>query len=288
MSRRARHDSSAPITLFSFQDIMAAVTGVMILITLLLAIEPTSKALLHEQRRSAPEAAPEKPTSTPAPTDPQATESPDMALSAAQQMVADLEAAIARRRAAPVIDEATLAAMERELESVRSLERDAMQRLQRVVAAQTIAIEERATAQRVEAAAAQALAEATARLERETRRSRVRFLPGERYEKAPLFVEIRSDAIALGGFDDAGLLAPLAAETRVSAGDLDATSAALARSVAPFSPDAYQIVFIVRQDALAPFARLRNDFYQRGWEVGWQIWDANEGGFFDSPKELRP
>jgi|GEM_PF-338076 len=292
MSRRANREFSPPITLFSFQDIMAAVTGVMILVTLLLAIEPLTDELLREERRAAPDAptptqqAPQPPIardSTPAETPTTVV----MAIELAEQLVRELEAEIARRRATPVVDEETLAAMEAQLAQLQTLERESAERLTRVMAALASAQSERDAAERADAAAAEALAEAEHRLERETRRSRVRFLPGERYEKAPLFIEVRADRIALGGFDETGLLTMLDDTSSTSGSALDSrgavSPAALTRLLGSHTPQAHQLVFIVRQDALAPFALLRDDAHARGWEVGWQLWDAKEGGFFAAP-----
>jgi len=253
---------------------MAAVTGVMILVTLLLAIEPMADEMLKDERR------PATPTKSPTPSTVPPVPEPPMALELATQLVKDLEAEIDRRRRSPVVDEAVIAALEAQRAVLREVAIDAVDRVDRLERSAQRAAEELAAASRAAEHAAQQLAQAKDRFERESLRSRVRFLPGERYDKAPLFVEVRADGCVVGEFDAGGAVAMISdGRGRV------ASPAELTRLLGPRSPQAHQLVFIVRQDALPAFAVLRDHFYERGWEVGWQLWDAQEGGFFEPPRD---
>lgn len=271
MPRRSRADAVAPITLFSFQDIIAAVTGIMILVTLLLALEPIAEEILIEERASA------------GATERAPVEEPAMALDLAERLVADLKAELELRRRQPAVDEKVIESLQARLAELREMNDEADARLSRAERSLEHAVEERDVAAGAEAAASAALADAIARHERETLRSRVRFLPGERFDRAPLFVEVRADGCVVGEFDGSGALAVIGD----GRGDGPAPTE-LARQLGDRSPREFQLVFIVRQDALREFASLRDHFFERGWDVGWQIWDANEGGFFEPPEGLRP
>lgn len=281
MARRSRTRDSPPISLFAFQDIMAAVTGVLIMVTLILAIEPLAEELLAESSRPAGARVP-APMAEPDEVPPE--DEPPMALETAQRLVADLETEIERRRRAPVVDARRLEDTEFEVAALRAIERDVRSRSAHLAAALEAATREAALASERAAAATRARDGTAARLGRESLRARVRFLPGERYDKAPLFVEVRPDGCVVGGFDEAGVPTVLA-DGRAGA-QTPSTPDALERLLGGRSPDAFQLVFIVRQDALAPFVRLRDEFHERGWDVGWQLWDAGEGGFFDAPTTL--
>lgn len=280
MSRRARADQAPPITLFSFQDIMAAVTGVMILVTLLLAIEPLAEEMLPQTQPTASEspAVADRDASAEPTVEPLAEEEPPMAVAMAQRLVDELEAMIAQRRAEPEVDPATVASLEAQLAAMSAIEKDAQERLRRVEVSLAKAAVEREAAHRAESDATASLELSLERLDRESRRARVRFLPGERYEKMPLFIEVRADGCTIGAFDARGAVAPIA-DGRGKGVD----PATVEQLLGPRSPSAHQLVLIVRQDALASFLALREALLGRGWEVGWQLWDANEGGFFDPP-----
>lgn len=252
---------------------MAAVTGVMILITLLLALEPLADEILREQP------APQAPEVPPAPKLDDEVDAPTMALEIAQQAVAELEAQIATRRATPVVERSTIEALEAQLAALSQVENEARARLVRVEEARERANQELDAAHRAETVAAASLEVALERLDRESRRTRVRFLPGERYEKTPLLVEARPDGLALGGFDEHGTMT-LISEERGRAPSIES----LLRLLGTRSPQTHQLIVVIRQDALEEGLSLRDNAFTLGWEVGWQLWDAAEGGFFDPPK----
>lgn len=260
MARR-RHDAGTAISLFSFQDIMAAVTGIMIMVTLLLALEPLADEMLHSTpRRRTAAAAPE----------------PMPSAEAARELVAGLRAALERRLAAPAITEATVASLQAEDAELRRLESTLRERRDRALAAKERSAAESASAQRERETAQAALERTEQEWTLAQQRSRVRFLPGERFPKAPLFVEVAASGCTVGEFGADAVVHPIGRSD-------DCTVEALAPILGDRSPASHQVVLVVRADAIPAFATLCGALSERGWEVGWQLWDAREGGFFEPP-----
>lgn len=259
MAQRRHSERGTPISLFSFQDIMAAVTGVMILVTLLVALEPLAAKILESS-----------------PTDP--TEAPMESIESAQALVASLREALERRLAAPTISEHDLELMERESEVLEASIAELVKRRQRVESTLERVEAERAEAERSEQNERMMMEEAVSRWQREQMRSRVRFLPGERFPKVPLFLEVARDGASLGELAPGG-------EVRLLSRTPSTAEGSVLHLLGERSPEAYQVVFVVRQDAIEPFVRLRDALHARGWEIGWQLWDAREGGFFDPLNE---
>jgi hypothetical protein len=50
-------------------------------------------------------------------------------------------------------------------------------------------------------------------------------------------------------------------------------------------PDTSYMVFVVHQDSIARFERLRDAMIRRGYEVGWQLWDGTPASFLDGAAE---
>ncbi|MBM4111842.1 MAG: hypothetical protein FJ253_00455 [Phycisphaerae bacterium] len=259
MPRRRRDDAPA-ISLFSFQDIMAAVTGIMILVTLLLALEPLAEEMLQPSRRRT------------APTDP----APSTSIEDATALVQRLEADVSRRLASPAVDEAEVARLEAEADSQQRLADGVRERRDRALAAKSRAESQLAGAERLEAEARESLESTLARWRRAQMQARVRFLPGERFPRSPLFIEVGGAGLSLGEFDAEGVVSQIGRSA-------DGAWPSIASLLGDRTPEAWQAVFVVRQDGLDRFESLRGAFHERGWEVGWQLWDAREGGFFDAP-----
>jgi len=264
MARRRRGDRDTPISLFSFQDIMAAVTGVMMLVTLLVALEPLADELLQ----AAPRASAEAP--------------PMPSAESARALVQALEAELERRLTSPMVDERTIAELDRHVQAMTATLEDLRARRTRVETALSRAAQQKADAERAETSARMTLEEAESRWSREQLRSRVRFLPGERSPKAPLFLEVRRDGCVLGEFAADGSVVEAARSENM-------TAEGVGQLLRGRSPEAYQVVLIARQDALEAFASIREALHAQGWDLGWQLWDAREGGFFDAtPASAEP
>lgn len=264
-----RHRDTAPtISLFSFQDIMAAVTGIMIMVTLLLALEPLGDKIFQQSRQRTKAAS--------AAASAEVVE-PSMSVEAAEELVRQLQSTLERRLAEPAVTPESVAQLERESAALERLSADTRERRDRIVASRQRAEGALAAARRMEEGARRALASTEDEWVQVQMRSRVRFLPGERFPKAPLFIEVGGAECSVGELAVNGTVALLGRSERC---DFNSIMPLLGERGA----DAFQIVFVVRQDGLASFDRVRSEFHEHGWDVGWQLWDSNEGAFFDAPK----
>lgn len=255
---RRRKSEAAPLSLFSFQDIMACLTGILILMALLLAIDG-----LSDDMRAAPGKA----------GSPEAAAEAEEAIREAEARIAELaesrerlRAEIERRRAGRPVPEEEVRinetrAAQAEEERVRT-----ERRLEAVRSERERAVREAAAAERL----LEETRERLARAERESRqqelRERVRFRPGEAFAKAPVLVEPMPSGVVIGELDAARSPA-LVADFRDPGADERAL--ALLRRLDPASD---YLVFVVHEDAIGRFAALRRRL--PGFEQGWQLWDG--------------
>ena len=269
MGRRKKSEG-APLSLFSFQDIMACLTGILILIALLLAIDGLSDDM---------QAAPGKSAS------PEAVE----AAKARQEAAAEL-----RRRAEEIrkaIESARTGRPVTEQEVAILEARAAQLEVDRETQARILADAERERARVAsEASAAELrareLRESAERAERDAKaeelRRRVRFRPGEVFAKAPIFVEPMRNGIVIGELDGSRTPALVA---RLDDPGADSRAA---RVLQAFDPGASYVVFVVHEDAIARFAAMRRRLSR--FEMGWQLWDAESSmleGAPDGPHAAR-
>jgi hypothetical protein len=255
--RRKRED--APLSLFSFQDIMACLTGILILVSLLLAIDGLSDTMQATPSKGSPD---EPAAST------RSAEELQEELAVLRRTLEERKGGIDVSKAEVELLEDRDRRMALEAERTRKVidERDAeLARLVQELEAST----RQATSLREQIAAAKA------RADEQTLRDRVRFRPGAKYSKSPVFVETLPSGLVIGELDESmvpRLIARLddpGAENR------------LIGALASRGPDTSYLVFVVREDAIARFEALRDAMLRKGFEVGWQLWDGGSGGFLD-------
>jgi hypothetical protein len=255
--RRKRED--APLSLFSFQDIMACLTGILILVSLLLAIDGLSDTM---------QATP----GTGAPNEPQ-----DAARTAGQlrEEIATLTRTLDERKGGIEVSSAEVELLEDrerrmalEAERTRKVIEDREAELARRV-------REREAAEQGTAALREQLSAAKARADEQALRERVRFRPGAQYSKSPVFVEATPGGLVVGELD-ASLVPRLVARL-----DDPGAENRLVGALGNRMPDTSYLVFVVRQDAIPRFEALRDAMIRKGFEVGWQLWDGGQGGFLD-------
>jgi hypothetical protein len=262
--RRKRED--APLSLFSFQDIMACLTGILILVSLLLAIDGLSDTV---------QATP----GTGAPTEPQ-----DAARTAEQlrEEIATLARTLDERKGGIEVSSAEVELLEDrerrmalEAERTRKVIEDREAELARRV-------RERDAAAQSSAALRERLSAAKARADEQSLRERVRFRPGAQYSKSPVFVEATPRGLVVGELD-ASLVPRLVARL-----DDPGAENRLVGALGSRMPDTSYLVFVVREDAIPRFEALRDAMIRKGFEVGWQLWDGGEGGFLDGATAAVP
>lgn len=256
MGRRKKKQQES-LTLFSFQDIMACLTGVLILISLLLALDGLSDRI---DDAGSPGSAAE-------------AEAAQRAEQLAVEIKALEEQVDERKRGLPVTEdevkvlEARAASMQREL--------DEAQQRDRTLAAEVARLDEVQKALEVRRAAAE---RTLVEQELQRRRQRVQYRPGGQNDRTPLFVEVAASGLKVGKLDTE--------RTPVMLADLPGAAPlppkpeeGLAKALNLHGPDSYYVLFVVHPDGIKRFEALRAAVFRNGYEVGWQLWDAAAGAF---------
>ncbi len=253
MSRRRRRRrggrGGAPFSLFSFQDIMAAVTGVMIVTTLLLVIDLLT--------RTAATVAAAKPASTEGPS----IDAQRDALDRQAALLALLEA----EASAEVISPEQVAALERERvaleERIESLERAGLTSQSEALRVQR----ERERARIQAEALAEELAETQRRIAAARQRPPVTLLAGESSGKATWWVRLGGQGVTAGELRGPGEMAGgFAVHTWPT---LDA----FVRDAAAASPSERAWVLLVEADGVDAFTGAQEVLRRKGFDVGWDL-----------------
>ena len=263
MGRRKKGSENA-VNLFSFQDVLACLTGVLIMVSLLLCIDGLSNNM--ETSKGA------KASGNPA---------ADAArLQSLTEEVATLRRTLEQRKGGVDVTKNEVDVLEDRLKQMAAkAEREK---------AQIAAAQARLDAAKAESAAVDArtlsLRQQLDDANRETRRvelrERVRFRPGPRYPKSPVFIETMPTRVILGELD--------ADRTPMLIARLDDPNAdaRIVGSLGARLPDNSYMVFVVHEDAIARFATLRDALIRRGYEVGWQLWPSEGPAFMDGTEPI--
>lgn len=263
-----KQGKDAPLSFFSFQDIIASVTALMVLVTLVIALDPLGDEFVT--RKSAGAA----PMSQAA-----RLEQARARVDSANAALMEARRALLERQSQPVVtaDQVTrmdrLIGSEREglaaLERISSLGDSELRELedQYVVAVASLADAARDLARRRETAVDR------------TMQARVRTFGGPAEALRPLLIEVGSANLLVGVLDD--LRVPR--ERARCAGTGDEAVACIAETLRIHAADNWYVLFVVRPDAVERFIQLREVMYGRGYEIGWQLWDGSAGGFFERP-----
>lgn len=262
MGRRRKREE-APLSLFSFQDIMACLTGILILVALLLAIDGLSDTM---------DATPGK------------DGAPDPAEAAARavelrERVAILQRTLDDRKGGKDVSKEEVDILD---DRIRQLAQEAERTRRQAEAA---AARRQAVQKDVDEALKQAqeqrerLASLRKSAQAQALRERVRFKPGQRFPKAPVFVEAMKDRIVVGELDAERTPVRVA-----SLSDPDA-EARLVGALGSRLPDSAYLVFVVHEDAIPRFEQLRSRMVRRGYDVGWQLWKGEPECMLDGAVE---
>ncbi len=262
MGRRKKREE-APLSLFSFQDIMACLTGILILVALLIAMDGLTDEM---------EATPGK------------SGAPNPEVAAARvpvlrEQIAILQRSIDDRKGGRDVTKAEVDLLDYSIKDKAMLVERARKRLADADAEMKRITEEQAAATQQIEELRERIATAKRSAEAQVLRERVKFRPGMKYTKAPVFVEPMATGVVLGELD--------ATRTPVRIADLKDPNAdaRIVGALAKRLPDTSYIVFVVHEDAIPRFETLRNALIRRGYEVGWQLWDGATGGFLDGASE---
>lgn len=265
MSRRSKRSREAPMSFFSFQDIISCTTGILVLVTLLLTIELATRTYAKTPELQS-EAELQQQLS---------------AARARQQKLAQLvqsAAAQAESNVSAPISPAQVTAAQRELERRRLTVQAAREQLRKLD--NTLAEMSKNLIQ--EATLADSLGAAIARyrmqIEEALRDSRVVLIGGPATSKVPVLVELSAGHIRVGMGRTPDEREVLATFTGRNAVDQFLTWAESRL------PDSEYFVLFVRASAAGDFDRVLTVLRGRlGFDVGWDAWPEDRFLFEQEP-----
>ncbi|MFO0963942.1 MAG: hypothetical protein U0625_13700 [Phycisphaerales bacterium] len=262
--RRRRKNSDQAVSLFSFQDVLACLTGVLIMVSLLLCIDGLSNTMNMVKGPAGEQGAP--------------------SLEAAAKMVKDLQEEVATLRRTIDDRKGGVDVTKQEVDILDDRVKQIAQALRRSEeedAARAALARQVEEAERDASAAKSTLEDARREERRAAMRQRVRFLRGAEYGKAPIFVEVTAAGLGVGELD--AQKTPMLIE-QLSGPDAERE---LQGAFGNRGPDRCYVVFIVHDDGIQRFEALRDAVFRRGYEVGWQLWDGGAGkGFLDGAEPV--
>jgi hypothetical protein len=264
-----KQSKDAPLSFFSFQDIIASVTALMVLITLVIALDPLGDELVTRRK-----AAGVDPMSQAA-----RLEQASARVEAARSALAEARRALLERQSQPAVTADQVVRMDRLIGS----ERDGVAALERIASmgdAELRAAEDRQLL--VQASIADAERERDRRRETAVDRvmqARVRAFEGPAEALRPLMIEVGGDSVVAGVLDDRRV----PREKTRCPGTGESALTCIAGILGEHPADGWYALFVVRPDAVERFMQLREVMYGRGYEIGWQLWDGSASGFFERP-----
>ncbi|NBX36322.1 MAG: hypothetical protein EBR10_03735 [Planctomycetes bacterium] len=271
-----RKQDSSPMSFFSFQDIMACVTGIMILITLILALDPLSNAPMISPTPSPPSDLVER-------------------LRAAQQRAGGASEDLAKARELLQQSSADERVTGRQLENLRQLQQSEETKLNAAkhqletgaAKLQKARSEVQLVTQELQLAAerAKGLRKEVVELDMQ---SRVKRQAGPQEPLQPLVIEVQPDGIAVGTLDERGTPSLKMVVPNALSINAPAIWASLMNQLLDDHPpakdgrsDGWYGLFIIRSDAVPDGLSMYSNLHSASWEAGCQLWDASEGGFFE-------
>lgn len=272
-----RKQESAPMSFFSFQDIMACVTGIMILVTLILALDPLSNVPMISSTPSPPSDVIER-------------------LRAAQQRAGGAEEAVGKARELLQQSSADERVTGRQVEKLQQLKQSEETKLvaaKRQLESGASKLQKSRSEVQLLTKEVQLAAERAKGLRQEVidldMQSRVKRQSGPQEPLQPVVIEVRPDGIAVGTLDEKGT--PTLKSVLPNAAAVDAPvlwAAAMQRLLTDYPPAkdegsmGWYGLFIIRSDAVPEGLSLYSNLHADSWEAGCQLWDASEGGFFET------
>ncbi len=254
MGRRSA--SGTPISFFSFQDIITSVTGILILITLMLALEIVNP-LVSEQMPADASGDPVKLTAQIVSLTSAVRQKQDN-LKATSQAIEVLGRASPTTTAVQTMQLADASVAFEQLVTIRttqlaSAKRDADQ-----------AAAELKTAAEKEAALEQQMREAAAKLSEVSKLGNTKLLPGASTKK-PLVIECKAGGIQIGSVSETGEVAVLVQATSREAVD------AVTRFMRQQNAATHYFVIYVHSDAATLGSNLIKQLQSSAFDVGWDL-----------------
>lgn len=262
MSRRSRRQPNTPFSLFAFQDIIAAVTGVMILATMLLMLE-----LLTQSFAIAGSPAAE--------VEPNETEKEIESLEAERDQLLEQIAQNPADAETRIITQAQIDTLESGRDARRQLADELSSELLDVQDELRAAERSRLTQAEVLATMVQEIREAEQQLESALSRTRVTLLEGSRQDKQVWFLVCAEELAGVATVNSRSEFAVLPELPSEPAGVLD--------WAVRQAPADNMFVLLVAPDGIERFDIWQRTLRSRGFDLGWDLLTPGLAEAFRSP-----
>lgn len=274
MTRRRRESNDTPMSFFSFQDIIACTTGIMVLITLMLTLQLVNKTLAWDKWQE--DLTPLKNAIAAAKKD----------RDAMKEKIKQAEADLEKAREEVFVTEGTVKAIERAIGNLKrenevtrgevARTKDERDKLHKAI-----------TGLEGEVAVLKAgnatLAE---KVERNKNKTRVTVIRGARDTKRILCVEIGSDVCVVATIPEEGENKGFAEKVKQFDNDDQdpshlkflkwASGESIDVTVPPPTKDKDCFVLLIRPEAVEKWQIIAGDLKGRQFDVGWDVWPADK------------
>ncbi|MDA1261888.1 MAG: hypothetical protein O3B75_03215 [Planctomycetota bacterium] len=280
----ARRAATSPMSFFSFQDIMACVTGIMILVTLILAIDPLSNQPL-------------------ASTTPGQSEIIRKQLASAQERMKAAQESLEEKSAMLEAVRTTERVTGGQIQRIQQMQQEEERRLENTKKNKDAAA---ATLEKCESEidlltkdvkrAAEKERAIREQISNEQLKGRIIRQEGQFEPLQPILIEVTQEGVGIGNLDSEGVPKQtvfIHNEIMNRASLLWAAQWLKLLETYPPPSEANPMIgwyalFIIRDDSVREAMHLYSNLFPDKWEAGWQIWDSTKGGFFDPLEEPKP
>ncbi len=278
-----RRSQTSPMSFFSFQDIMACVTGIMILVTLILALDPLSNQPLASTTPGQSEVVRKQLASA------QEREK------AARESLEEKTAVMEEVRTTQHVTGGQIQRLEqmqqeeeRRIESIKRRKEEAATSLEQCVSEIVLLTKDVKRAAEKERAIREQISD-------EQMKGRIRRQDGPFEALQPLLLEVTSTGVGVGSLNQEGI----PKQTGFISDDVMHRASLIwaaqwMKLIETYPPpneenptEGWYVLFIIRDDAVRRALNLYSNLFSDKWSAGWQLWDSKQSGFFDPLEEIK-
>ncbi len=271
------------MSFFSFQDIMACVTGIMILVTLILALDPLSNQPLASTTPGQSEVVRKQLASA------QEREK------AARESLEEKTAVMEEVRTTQHVTGGQIQRLEqmqqeeeRRIESIKRRKEEAATSLEQCVSEIVLLTKDVKRAAEKERAIREQISD-------EQMKGRIRRQDGPFEALQPLLLEVTSTGVGVGSLNQEGI----PKQTGFISDDVMHRASLIwaaqwMKLIETYPPpneenptEGWYVLFIIRDDAVRRALNLYSNLFSDKWSAGWQLWDSKQSGFFDPLEEIK-
>lgn len=263
MTRGKRGQAGAPISLFSFQDIMTSVMGILVLITLMMSLE------LQETVEQVQTPAPQTATPPPETTVAELKQKREQLQAQYEKAVAELSAVAEMTGDKSSVLREQLARLQTTITEMEQLERRV-----REIQTQTeeLAKQEKSMAEKMQETVAleQRASQLRGEIDRLKSNPRLTYIMQQGAGKSPILVELSGQLLGIGSHktQEPAMWA--------DAKDIDGRIELLLALAGNYSPSTEYFVLLVKPSGFEHYRQVREKLAEKGFDVGTELLDENQ------------